>query len=65
MKTSQILDENVLVQRGVDVLMKELGPINARRFIAMTVNKRTNSIKRHRAWQNQLDKTVFFDAVFS
>ena len=65
MKSSHVLDENMLVERGVDVLIKKLGPVDARRFIAMTVNRRVESVKRHRNWQSNLDKTKFFNEMFA
>lgn len=65
MKSSHVLDENMLVERGVDVLIKKLGPVDARRFISMTVNRRLESVKRHRNWQSNLDKTKFFNEMFA
>ncbi len=65
MKTCHVLDDDVLVQRGVDILIKKLGPIEAKRFLSMTVNRRVNSIKRHRDWQSKLDKTAFYNEVFA
>jgi len=65
MKSSHVLDENMLVERGVDVLIKKLGPVDARRFIAMTVNGRVESVKRHRNWQSNLDKAKFFNEMFA
>lgn len=65
MKPCHVLDESVLVERAVNVLVKNLGAIETTRFLAITVNRRLNSVKRHRGWQNKLDKKAFFDEVFA
>ncbi len=65
MKSAHVLDEHVLVERAVNTLMKKLGPIETKRFLSMTVNKRINSVKRHRDWQKKLNKQAFFNEVFS
>jgi len=47
------------------VLIKELGPVEAIRFINMPKKKRMESVKRHREWQKLLDKNRFFKEAFS
>ena len=64
MKPMKILDEEAIVKRAIDVLMKELGPIETVRFITVPKKKRTESVKRHREWQKLLDKDKLFDEVF-
>jgi hypothetical protein len=44
--------------------MRELGPVDAFRFVSMPSAKHTESVKRHRAWQKKLDSKEFFDQVF-
>ena len=64
MKTSIFTDEEQLITKAVDVLMKELGPIEASRFLTLPKKKRLESVKRHRQWQAQLQKEEFFGRVF-
>ena len=65
MKAMKILDEETIVKRAIDLIMKELGPIETVRFIAVPKKKRMESIKRHREWQKYLDKDHFFQEVFA
>jgi hypothetical protein len=45
--------------------MKILGDVEAVRFINLNSQKQMESVKRHREWQEKLDKNLFFDSVFS
>jgi len=63
MKKSQFLSEETLVQRAIEVLMETLGPVETTRFLSLPVKKRTESVKRHREWQSQLEKEQFFNEV--
>ena len=65
MKQSQFLREEALIQRAIQVLMDTLGPVETTRFLSLPVPKRTESVKRHRAWQSQLEQEQFFNEVFS
>ena len=65
MKPIKILDDEAIVKRAIDVLMKELGPIETVRFITVPKKKRMESVKRHREWQKYLDKDHFFQEVFA
>lgn len=65
MKTAKYMDEEIVIKKAMDVLIKELGPIEAIRFISMPKKKRMESVKRHREWQKLLEKTRFFDEVFA
>ena len=65
MKTVKYMDEELVIKKAVNALIKELGPIEAIRFISMTKKKRIESVKRHREWQRLLEKTKFFDEVFA
>ncbi|MHC4871468.1 MAG: hypothetical protein ACYTFY_06460 [Planctomycetota bacterium] len=64
MKNSQLLKEDVLLKEGISILMKKLGPIETSRFLTIPMSKRMESVKRHRAWQKDLEKETFFDEVF-
>jgi hypothetical protein len=65
MKPMKILNEEAIVKRAIDVLMKELGPIETVRFITVSKKKRIESVKRHREWQKYLDKDHFFQEAFA
>jgi hypothetical protein len=58
------LSEEALVQRSIEVLMETLGPVETIRFLSLPMKKRTQSVKRHREWQFQLENEQFFDEVF-
>jgi hypothetical protein len=64
MKAERYLDEESTIKKGVDALVKELGPVEAMRFLSIPRGRRQESVKRHRKWQNALDKKRFFDEVF-
>jgi len=34
------------------------------RFLSIPLEKRVESVKRHRDWQQTLDKDTFFDEIF-
>ncbi len=65
MKTARYLEEDVVVKKAIEALLKELGPVEAARFINMPRRKRFESVKRHRQWQKKLDETSFLDEVLS
>lgn len=54
-----------VIQKGIDALVKALGPVEAMRFINLPKRKRIESVKRHREWQKHLNKDRFFDEVFA
>jgi hypothetical protein len=58
------MDEELVIKKGVEALIKELGPVEAVRFINLPKRKRVESVKRHRQWQRQLDKDRFLKEVF-
>lgn len=64
MKAKVFSDEEKLITKAVDVLFKELGPVEASRFLSLPKSKRMDSVKRHRLWQAQLQPEGFFDDVF-
>ena len=65
MRTEKYMDEEIVIERGVRVLIKELGPVEALRFVNLPKKKRMESVRRHREWQKLLDKKRFFDEVFA
>jgi hypothetical protein len=64
MKARILADEEKLIAKAVNVLVKELGPVDASRFLSLPKKKRMESVKRHRQWQAQLRQPEFFDRVF-
>ena len=64
MKDIKQLDEEILIEKAVRILFQELGPVEALRFLNIPGKKRIESVKRHRAWQEGLNKNQFFDEVF-
>ena len=56
MSMEKYMDEDDVIRKAIEVLLKELGPIETTRFINMPKKKRIESVKRHREWQKQLDK---------
>jgi hypothetical protein len=65
MSVLKYTDEDTLVKKAVEVLLRELGPVDTMRFVAMPRTKRLESVKRHREWQKTLKKDPFFDKVFT
>jgi hypothetical protein len=64
MKAVKYMDEEIVIKKGVDLLVKGLGPLEALRFMSLSREKRMESVKRHREWQKQLHKEKFFSEVF-
>lgn len=64
MNILKYLDDEIVIKKGIDVLIKELGPIEAVRFINIPKRKRMESVRRHKEWQKSLDKETFFVEVF-
>ena len=58
------MDEEIIIRKAMEALIKELGPVEAIRFINLPKKKRIESIRRHREWQKLLDKDRFFSEVF-
>ena len=65
MTTMKYMDEEKIIKKAMDVLIKELGPVEAIRFLTLPKIKRMESIKRHRNWQKMLNKDKFFDEIFT
>jgi hypothetical protein len=65
MRTEKYMDEEIVIKKGVRALIKELGPVEALRFMTLPQKKRAESVRRHREWQRLLDKDRFFDQVFT
>ncbi len=64
MKTSIFINEEQLINKAVDALINQLGPVETNRFLSLMKKRRVESVKRHRQWQTKLKKDKFFNAVF-
>ena len=51
--------------KGIEILFRELGKVDAIRFLSIPREKRVESVKRHRDWQKTLDKETLFDEIFA
>jgi hypothetical protein len=58
------MDEETVIRKGIDLLVKGLGPLEAMRFMDIPKERRMESVKRHRDWQKQLNREEFFNEVF-
>lgn len=66
MKEEAFLEEDVLIRKAIDALMKSLGPVETKRFLSLNNNlKRLESVKRHKQWQTKLNRKNFLQEVFS
>ena len=65
MKNTVLMGEDELIEKAVGILMRGLGPVETSRFLALPPGKRSESVRRHRAWQAELDKDKFFDVAFA
>jgi len=64
MKATKTVPDNDLMKKGVEILFRELGNVDAIRFLSIPREKRVESVKRHRNWQQTLEKDIFFDEIF-
>lgn len=48
MKTVKYMDEETVIKKGMEALIKELGHMEAIRFMTIPKKKRMESVKRHR-----------------
>jgi len=65
MSTTKYMEEEKIIKKAMNVLIKELGPVEAIRFLTLPKIKRMESVKRHRNWQKMLNKDLFFDEIFT
>ena len=64
MKKTRILDQDLLLQKAAEILMRELGPVEAARFFALMPEKQSDAVARHRNWQKKLNSKEYLDLVF-
>ena len=58
------MNEEEVLEKGMKILMKELGPVETARFLNIPREKRIESVKRHREWQKSLSKDDFLKEIF-
>ena len=64
MSSETLMTEERLIRQATDVLIENLGIMEATRFLTLSREGRPESMERHRAWQRDLDKEVFFAEIF-
>jgi hypothetical protein len=65
MSQSEFINEEELFNQAIRLLTEKLGPLETSRFLSIAGKKRMESVKRHRVWQNGLNKKKFFESVFN
>jgi len=58
------LEGDEVVRRAVEALVRDLGPVEAMRFLSLRRARAFNSVTHHRQWQDSLDKDRFLEEVF-
>lgn len=58
------MNEEEIIEKGISILMKELGPVETAGFLNIPGDKRIESVKRHRDWQKSLKKDEFLNEIF-
>ncbi len=64
MSSETLMTEERLIRQATDVLIENLGIMEATRFFTLSREGRPEPVERHRAWQGDLDKEVFFAEIF-
>ncbi len=64
MSVTKLMPDKELIRKVTEILFKELGYTNAIRFLSLPKEEKLESVKRHRNWQDSLDKEKFYDDVF-
>ena len=59
------LKEDEMIRRAIEALLRDLGPVEATRFLTLSQSRKMDSVIRHRLWQEGLDRDRFFDQVFA
>ena len=64
MKASTYISEEQLIDKAIDALINQLGPVETNRFLSLMKKRGVESVRRHQKWQAKLKKDQFFNAVF-
>jgi len=65
MSITKLMPDKDLINKVTEILFKELGYANAVRYLSLPKEEKAESVKRHRIWQDSLEKDKFFNDVFS
>ena len=58
------MSEEQLIDKAIDALINQLGPVETNRFLSLMKKRRVESVRRHQKFQGRLKKDEFFNAVF-
>ena len=64
MSITRLMTDKDLIEKVTELLFKELGYTDAVRFLSLPKEQRLESVKRHRHWQDSLDKEKFYNDDF-
>ncbi len=64
MTSETVLTDEQLVRQATDALIDKLGIVETTRVLSLKSQQRIESVKRHRKWQEGLDRDEFFEQVF-
>ena len=64
MSITKLMPDKDLIKKVTELLFKDLGYTDAIRFLSLPKEQLQESVKRHRNWQDSLDKETFYDDVF-
>jgi hypothetical protein len=64
MSVQTYLPEETMIQRGLEALMRTLGPVETARFLNLPRERYGDYTEWHRRWQAGLAPEQFFDEVF-
>lgn len=58
------LPEETMIKRGIEALMRALGPVETARFLTLPRDRYADYVEWHHQWQETLDPKQFFEQVF-
>lgn len=64
MEQAVLTNENQLIQQAIMILLENTAQTDTNRFLSLKSSQRLDSVLRHQAWQETLNKDAFFDEVF-
>ena len=64
MSSETLMTEERLIRQATDVLIENLGIMEATRFLTLSREGRPEPVERHRAWQRERDKEAFLAEGF-
>jgi hypothetical protein len=65
MSTQTYIPEEVMIERGIEALMRALGPIETARFLNVPGRRILDYVEWHRQWQDGLDMATFLDEMLA